>query len=142
LYLVQRLETYDLREFVEDWYSQPLFVTLARDEELLHRTIEARLQNDPHELARSLRAMGTGIQTSLWEELPSLSVPTLVVAGEEDKKFMQIAREMERASERRGTSGYSAECRAYGACRGSERVYWLAKGLLEGGSLDKYRLPF
>lgn len=96
--LAQRLETEDLREFVEDWYRQPLFATLARDEELLRRTVESRLHNDPHELARSLRAMGTGSQPSLWEELPELKVPTLAVAGEEDEKFVRIAREMERVS--------------------------------------------
>ena len=94
--LAHQLETGDLREFVEDWYRQPLFATLARDELLLRRTIESRLENDPHELARSLRAMGTGSQPSLWEELPDLCIPTLAVAGEEDAKFVQIAREMER----------------------------------------------
>lgn len=96
--LALRLETDDFREFVEDWYRQPLFATLARDEALLRRTIEARVQNDPRELARSLRAMGTGSQPSLWEELTGLRMPTLIVAGAEDTKFMCIAREMERAS--------------------------------------------
>lgn len=96
--LAQRLETGDLREFVEDWYRQPLFATLARDEPLLRRTIEERLQNDPRELSCSLRAMGTGSQPPLWEELPSLSVSTLAVAGEEDVKFVAIAREMGHAS--------------------------------------------
>lgn len=93
--LARWLETGNFREFVEDWYRQPLFATLARDEPLLRRTIEARLQNDPHELARTLRAMGTGSQPSLWEELSDLHVLTLAVAGEEDAKFVQIAREME-----------------------------------------------
>ncbi len=96
--LARRLETGDLREFVEDWYLQPLFATLARDETLLRRTIEARVQNDPRELARSLRAMGTGSQPSLWEELPDLRVPTLPVVGEEDAKFVALARQKRRAS--------------------------------------------
>lgn len=96
--LAQRLETGDLREFVEDWYRQPLFSTLARDEPLLCRTIESRLENDPQELARSLRATGTGSQPSLWGELPDLRPPTLAVAGETDAKFVALAREMERAS--------------------------------------------
>lgn len=96
--LARRLETEDFREFVEDWYCQPLFATLACDEELLRCTIEARMHNDPHELARSLRAMGTGSQPSLWEELPELAVPTLALAGEQDTKFVELAREMERVS--------------------------------------------
>jgi 2-succinyl-6-hydroxy-2,4-cyclohexadiene-1-carboxylate synthase len=97
--LARRLETENFRDFVEDWYRQPLFATLARDEELLRRTIEARLNNDPHELARSLRAMGTGSQPSLWEELPGLSVPALAIAGEEDRKFVALAWEMGHDSE-------------------------------------------
>jgi 2-succinyl-6-hydroxy-2,4-cyclohexadiene-1-carboxylate synthase len=96
--LARRLETEDFREFVEDWYRQPLFATLACDEELLRRTIEARMHNDPHELARSLRAMGTGSQPSLWEELPELAAPTLALAGEQDTKFVELARKMERVS--------------------------------------------
>jgi len=96
--LARRLETEDLRDFVEDWYRQPLFAHLARDEELLRRTIESRLHNDPRELARSLRAMGAGSQPSLWEELPGLSVLTLAVAGEEDEKFVKIAQAMQHRS--------------------------------------------
>ena len=96
--LARRLETGDLREFVEDWYRQPLFATLARDKTLLRRTIETRIQNDPNELARLLRAMGTGSQPSLWEELADLTVPAVAVAGEEDAKFVALARGMERRS--------------------------------------------
>lgn len=90
----RRLETGDLEAFVRDWYGQPLFAPLARDGELLRRTVESRLDNDPAELAKSLRGMGTGSQTSLWEELPGLQVPTLAVAGGLDEKFVGISRRM------------------------------------------------
>jgi 2-succinyl-6-hydroxy-2,4-cyclohexadiene-1-carboxylate synthase len=89
-----RLEGGDLRGFLHDWYRQPLFAPLARDEDLLHRTIEERLRNDPAELAKSLRGMGTGSQPSLWGELPGLRVPALAVAGELDEKFVGISRRM------------------------------------------------
>ena len=89
-----RLDSEGLEEFLEDWYRQPLFATLARDRDLLRQTVEARRENDPVELAKSLRAMGTGNQPSLWAELPGLRVPTLAVAGEEDTKFVALAREM------------------------------------------------
>ena len=92
--LAKRLETGDFEEFLRDWYRQPLFASLARDEELLHETIEARRSNDPSELAKSLRGMGTGSQPSLWEELPGLRVPALAVAGELDEKYIEIARWM------------------------------------------------
>jgi 2-succinyl-6-hydroxy-2,4-cyclohexadiene-1-carboxylate synthase len=92
--LARRLEAGDFERFLEDWYRQPLFASLARDQELLRRTVAARRRNDPRELARSLRGMGTGGQPSLWEELPQLAVPALAVVGELDEKFVGIARRM------------------------------------------------
>lgn len=89
-----RLESGSFKEFVREWYRQPLFASLARDEELLERTISARLKNDPTELARSLRGMGSGSQPPLWEELAGLRVPALAVAGELDEKFVGITRRM------------------------------------------------
>lgn len=89
-----RLESDDFEDFVGDWYRQPLFASLVRDEERLKRTISARLKNDPAELARSLRGMGSGSQRSLWGELNGLRVPALAVAGELDEKFVEITHRM------------------------------------------------
>jgi 2-succinyl-6-hydroxy-2,4-cyclohexadiene-1-carboxylate synthase len=89
-----RLEGGDLEGFLHDWYRQPLFAPLAQDGDLLRRTIEDRLRNDPAELAKSLRGMGTGSQPPLWGELPRLRVPALAVAGDLDKKFVGISRRM------------------------------------------------
>jgi 2-succinyl-6-hydroxy-2,4-cyclohexadiene-1-carboxylate synthase len=90
----ERLESGDFEAFLRDWYAQPLFAPLVRDEDLLHRTIEARRRNDPGELARSLRGMGTGSQPSLWEELESLAVPALAIAGELDEKYAALSSRM------------------------------------------------
>jgi 2-succinyl-6-hydroxy-2,4-cyclohexadiene-1-carboxylate synthase len=90
----KRLESGDFETFLRDWYRQPLFAPLAREEGLLQRTIEARRRNDPTELARSLRGMGTGIQPSLWQELEDLAVPALAVAGELDAKYAGISSRM------------------------------------------------
>ena len=91
----RRLEHGDFEEFLQDWYRQPLFAPMARDEALLRRTIEARRGNDPAELAKSLRGTGTGSQPSLWEELSGLRVPVLAAVGELDEKFVGISRGME-----------------------------------------------
>jgi 2-succinyl-6-hydroxy-2,4-cyclohexadiene-1-carboxylate synthase len=90
----ERLESGDFEAFLRDWYAQPLFAPLVRDEDLLHRTIEARRRNDPGELARSLRGMGTGSQPSLWGELESLAVPALAIAGELDEKYAALSSRM------------------------------------------------
>jgi len=92
--MATRLEGGDFEGFLHDWYRQPLFAPLARDPDLLRRTIEDRLRNDPVELAKSLRGMGTGSQPSLWAELPGLQVPSLAVAGSLDEKFVGISRRM------------------------------------------------
>jgi 2-succinyl-6-hydroxy-2,4-cyclohexadiene-1-carboxylate synthase len=96
----RRLESGDFEAFLGDWYRQPLFAPLAKDEGLLRRTIEARLRNKPVELARSLRGMGTGSQPSLWGELESLAVPALAVAGGLDGKYAGISSRMANISPR------------------------------------------
>jgi 2-succinyl-6-hydroxy-2,4-cyclohexadiene-1-carboxylate synthase len=90
---VGRLEE-DFGTFLADWYRQPLFASLARHEGLVEAMIEARARNDPAELARSLRGMGTGRGSSLWGELADIRVPALAVAGELDKKFVEISHRM------------------------------------------------
>jgi len=89
-----RLESGDLASFLYDWYRQPLFASLSRHEGLVEAVIEARSRNDPGELARSLRGMGTGNQPSLWDELGALRVPALAVAGELDERYAGVAGRM------------------------------------------------
>jgi 2-succinyl-6-hydroxy-2,4-cyclohexadiene-1-carboxylate synthase len=90
----KRLESGDLEAFLRDWHLQPLFASLARDEQLLRRTVQARLRNDPGELARSLRSIGAGSQPSLWGELEGLGVPVLAVAGGLDEKYVHVLSRM------------------------------------------------
>jgi 2-succinyl-6-hydroxy-2,4-cyclohexadiene-1-carboxylate synthase len=96
----KRLESGDFDAFLLDWYLQPLFAPLARDEGMLRNTIEARRRNDPVELARSLRGMGTGSQPSLWRELRGLAVPARIVAGGLDEKYATISSRMASISPR------------------------------------------
>ena len=96
----KRLESGDLEAFLGDWYRQPLFAPLARDENLLHRIVQARRSNEPGELARSLRGMGAGNQPSLWRELEGLRVPVLAVAGGLDEKYARASSRMAVISQR------------------------------------------
>lgn len=90
----ERLETEDFLEFLEEWYDQPLFDTYRDRPELLRRMISTRSNNDPRELARSLRGMGTGQQPALWDRLATLHVPVLAVAGALDGKYVETAERM------------------------------------------------
>lgn len=96
----QRLESGDFGAFLRDWYHQPLFESLARHEGLVGRTIAVRRRNDPGELARSLRGMGTGSQPSLWGELERLAVPALAVAGGLDETYARVSSRMAEISPR------------------------------------------
>ncbi len=94
------LERQGLNAFLEAWYRQPLFHSIARDETRFAKLLDRRRRNDPAGLARSLRLMGTGSQDSLWERLPEMRVPWLAVAGELDSRYRKTMQDMVSLSEK------------------------------------------
>ncbi len=85
-----RLEQIGLERFLDEWLAAPLFATLPLDEQgLVHRR-----RNTVDGLANSLRTWGTGHQESIWEQLDQIEIPVLVIAGELDAKFTEIAHRM------------------------------------------------
>ncbi|MBC6315586.1 2-succinyl-6-hydroxy-2,4-cyclohexadiene-1-carboxylate synthase [Listeria grandensis] len=96
--LAQKIAEQGVANFVTDWEKLPLFATQQHLSEAMQRKIRAeRLNQRAHGLAGSLNGMGTGAQPSLWEDLPMLQVPTLLLAGQKDPKFCGIALEMKTA---------------------------------------------
>ncbi len=91
--LAKELQTNDFSKFLEKWYNQPLFRSL-KNLPTFNKLFNARLKNNPHELALSLLEMGTGAQPSLWERLNDCSSSILALAGEYDAKFRAIGEEM------------------------------------------------
>jgi 2-succinyl-6-hydroxy-2,4-cyclohexadiene-1-carboxylate synthase len=95
--LAERILHNGLEDFVEYWMNIPLFQTqklLSGDRQLQIK--EQRLQNSPVGLANSLSGLGTGSQPSYWEKLEDCRVKVLLLAGEEDTKFVLIAEKMKR----------------------------------------------
>jgi 2-succinyl-6-hydroxy-2,4-cyclohexadiene-1-carboxylate synthase len=94
--LADELEREGIEAFVAGWETLPLFEgfrkRLSAEERAAVR--ERRLANDPGLLAATLRGLGTGSLPSLWDDLTSLPHPVLLVAGEEDGRFVEIARAM------------------------------------------------
>ncbi|MBN3923445.1 2-succinyl-6-hydroxy-2,4-cyclohexadiene-1-carboxylate synthase [Nostoc sp. NMS4] len=88
----------DFATFLSNWYNQPIFGDIKNHPEY-DRMVESRLQNNPQELDKSLRFMGTGCQPSLWEKLQYNTIPMLLLVGEFDKKFISINIEMARICE-------------------------------------------
>ncbi len=91
--LARKILCSDFPTFLKRWYAQPLFASLRRHPDF-PALLQHRLVNRPEGLAASLRWMGTGAQPSLWESLKNNKLPLLLLSGEFDIKFRDIAREM------------------------------------------------
>jgi 2-succinyl-6-hydroxy-2,4-cyclohexadiene-1-carboxylate synthase len=99
--LAARIEAEGVEWFVDHWESQPMFETRRwLDDAVLLRRRNLRLRNDPNSLAAALRGLGTGALPSLWDRLEGLDLPTLLVVGERDEKFVSTAERMARAMPR------------------------------------------
>jgi 2-succinyl-6-hydroxy-2,4-cyclohexadiene-1-carboxylate synthase len=93
--LAQLLETQGLENFVHYWEQLPLFESQQRLPVATRQTQHhQRLQNNPIGLANSLRGAGTGRQEPLWDKLKTLTIPTLLIAGQLDTKYFELAQEM------------------------------------------------
>ncbi|MDQ4134425.1 MAG: alpha/beta fold hydrolase [Actinomycetota bacterium] len=93
LRLALDIEDIGTDEFLHHWLGQPMFETLVPRP----ADMEARRANRPDGLAAALRSLGTGYQEPLWDRLPRLDMPVLLVVGSEDAKFVGIAERMKTA---------------------------------------------
>lgn len=84
------IEKYGVEAFLDKWLSQSLFQNLSPTE----ADIEARKSNSASGLISSLKLCGLAEQNSLWESLNQLKMPTLLIAGEKDEKFVALSRSM------------------------------------------------
>ena len=95
--LADRIESGGVEAFVDAWLAQPMFATLrALGPAAIERQRQDRLGHDAAELAGSLRRLGPGAQTPLFDELPDVRVPVLLVVGALDAPFVAQARELAR----------------------------------------------
>ena len=76
--------------FLEQWLAQPMFATVPRDAPGL----ADRRSLTPAFLAACMRRLGTGAMEPMWDRLPELTMPVLLVTGALDEKFTAIARRM------------------------------------------------
>jgi 2-succinyl-6-hydroxy-2,4-cyclohexadiene-1-carboxylate synthase len=93
--LAKLLDREGLRAFLAKWEVAPVLAGLqALPQPVQDSLRERRLRNDPHGLAWSLRALGQGAQPSYWHRLSELQCPVLLLHGEKDEKFTQLARRL------------------------------------------------
>jgi 2-succinyl-6-hydroxy-2,4-cyclohexadiene-1-carboxylate synthase len=92
--LATRIEQEGVEAFVDWWLQTPLFRTLPKE----NAAKDSRLVNTPAGLAASLRLAGAGtMDPPLWDRLHELTMPVLVVAGELDTRYSEIARRLQQA---------------------------------------------
>jgi 2-succinyl-6-hydroxy-2,4-cyclohexadiene-1-carboxylate synthase len=89
--LAQDIEHDGIDAFLERWLAQPLFATLPRAQSGLE---ERRKANTVDWLTYQLRTLGQGVQPSNWDRLPELAMPVLLIVGELDEKYVDIAQRM------------------------------------------------
>jgi len=90
--LAARIESVGVETFVDEWLAQPMFATLRRrGARFLAEQRRQRVSNSARGLADSLRRLGPGAQPPLFDALPNVAVPVLLVAGALDRKFVALA---------------------------------------------------
>ena len=81
--------------FTDHWEQIPLFDSQKKLSVQKQRQIrEERLSQSAVGLSNSLKGFSTGVQPSLWDKLDSLEFPVIMLTGELDKKFCEIAKKM------------------------------------------------
>ena len=88
--LAMRIEQNGVTNFLDFWLALPIFSGLTT----LNNQREIRLCNTATALASSLRLCGAGKQQPTWSRLKELTMPVLIVAGENDKKFVELAQRL------------------------------------------------
>ncbi|MEX2468023.1 MAG: 2-succinyl-6-hydroxy-2,4-cyclohexadiene-1-carboxylate synthase [Gemmatimonadota bacterium] len=93
--LAARIEEDGVLAFVAEWSDRGVLRPAAdRPPHVRERTRRIRLGNRAAGLAGALRGLGTGALPSLWDRLPDVRAPTLLLVGAADAKFVDIARRM------------------------------------------------
>ncbi|VEB96175.1 2-succinyl-6-hydroxy-2,4-cyclohexadiene-1-carboxylate synthase [Cedecea lapagei] len=88
----QRLRQENVQSVLNDWYRQPVFRSLNRQQRA--ELVSLRAQNNPTALARMLDATSLACQPDLREPLSQLAVPFHYFCGERDDKFRAVAAEL------------------------------------------------
>ena len=93
--LAEQIERDGVEAFIDYWENIPLFESQrALPGSVRERARAGRLRNRAAGLANCLRGLSTGAQSSLWNRLTELDIPTLLIAGALDVKFTDINRRM------------------------------------------------
>lgn len=77
-------------EFLGHWYNMPIFRTLHHQPLQLEYLMKQRLQNNPNNLVNIFEKLALSQQPNLWKKLKHLEIPTLLISGSLDEKYVKI----------------------------------------------------
>jgi 2-succinyl-6-hydroxy-2,4-cyclohexadiene-1-carboxylate synthase len=93
--LADLIERDGIEAFVARWEQLPLWENQKELPEATRRALrEQRLANAPHGLANSLRGAGTGVDADTFDRIREIDIPTLILVGELDAKYVELGRLM------------------------------------------------
>lgn len=90
--LAARIERIGAEAFAREWAAQPLFA--GQPEAVAAAAHADRIRRPAADHAAQLRGLGTGVMPPLWDRLGELAMPVVLVVGERDPKFREIAGRM------------------------------------------------
>jgi len=88
--LASWMEAMPIEDIVSLWERQPLFAD--QSDTLVEEQRPGRLSQDPRSLALLLRTAGQGTLDPVWDDLRSLDVPILAIAGARDDGYSAAAK--------------------------------------------------
>jgi len=88
--LAESVERDGVHTFLADWLAQPMFAGVPADAPGL----TDRRKLTPQFLAACLRQLGAGAMEPMWNEVSTLTMPVMLVAGSRDAKYTAIAQRM------------------------------------------------
>jgi 2-succinyl-6-hydroxy-2,4-cyclohexadiene-1-carboxylate synthase len=91
----QSIRSLGVKRFYEEWQKIPIIATQQTIEFGIREAMMAnRMTQSVEGLALSMEYFGTGVMPHCWDILHTLSVPTLLMVGERDLKYREIAESM------------------------------------------------
>ena len=106
--LAGQIEASGIAWFQSHWSEQPIIRSQQQIPDAIRDAMEQRRgENRASGLAGSLRGMGQGAADPVWSTLSEIDVPTLVISGEGDARYTEIAQRT--VSEIKGATHVSFE---------------------------------
>ena len=95
--IATKLINQSMESFLTEWLGQTLLKSQnSIPEPYRKKMFEARHKMSPQSLAYYLEALGTGTMLPVWGRLMEIKLPTLLITGEDDLKFGEIAEKMQK----------------------------------------------